>query len=108
MDLIKPYTKLSGIYDRLMDHVDYSHWSEYILRLINHSGGEVRSVIDLSCGTGSLLSHLQGKIYTIFGCDNSKEMINEAQKKKEPYCEKLFVNDIKNMAIKNDCFDCQV
>ena len=106
METTKPYTKLAAIYDRLMDHVDYIHWGDYILDLIDHSGGEVGSLIDLSCGTGSLISHLQGKIPTIFGCDNSKEMISEARKKKKPYIEYLFVNDIRRMAIKDDCFDC--
>ncbi|MCK4754611.1 MAG: class I SAM-dependent methyltransferase [Calditrichia bacterium] len=106
METTKPYTKLAAIYDRLMDHVDYIHWGDYIIDLIDHSGGEVGSLIDLSCGTGSLISHLQGKIPTIFGCDNSKEMISEARKKKKPYIEYLFVNDIRRMAIKDDCFDC--
>jgi len=106
MDLMEPYIKLAEIYDRLMDHVDYSHWSDYILNLINNSGREVGSIIDLSCGTGSLIHQLQGKIHTIFGCDNSKEMIREAHKKKKINPDDLFVNDIREAAIKDNCFDC--
>jgi hypothetical protein len=48
METTKPYTKLAEIYDRLMDHVDYIHWGDYILDLIDHSGGEVGSLIDFS------------------------------------------------------------
>jgi len=106
MELIKPYMKLAEIYDRLMDHVDYVNWSNYIINLIKNSGRDVGSVIDLSCGTGSLLTQLQDKIHTIFGCDNSKEMIREARKKNKLYFEVLFVNDIREMALKDDCFDC--
>jgi len=106
MNFIKPYMKLAEIYDRLMDHVDYSHWSDYILNLIDLTGEEVFTVIDLSCGTGSLLNQLQGKIPTIFGCDNSKEMILQARKKKKVNSGYLFINDIRNMAISDDCFDC--
>jgi SAM-dependent methyltransferase len=106
MESIKPYIKLAEIYDRLMDHVDYSSWSDYIINLINISDRNVESAIDLSCGTGSLITELQGKIHTIFGCDNSKEMICEARKKNQLYFEVLFVNDIREMALRDDCFDC--
>jgi len=106
MELIKPYMKLAEIYDRLMDHVDYGQWSEYIINLITNSGHNVGSVIDLSCGTGNLITQMQGKMHTIYGCDNSKEMIREAHKKSMLIFESLFVNDIREIAIKDDCFDC--
>ena len=106
MDLIKPYIKLAEIYDRLMDHVDYSKWSEYILNLIKISGREVGSVIDLSCGTGSLMNQLHGKISIIFGCDHSREMVREALKKKKLNSDFLFVNDIRSAAIKDNSFEC--
>jgi ubiquinone/menaquinone biosynthesis C-methylase UbiE len=91
-----------------MNHVDYILWSDYILNLVNHSSREVTSLIDLSCGTGSLLSHLNGKIQTVCGCDNSKEMVNEARKKKSLHPGHLFINDVKCMAIKDRSFDCAV
>jgi len=106
MEITRPYVKLAEIYDRLMDHVDYGHWSDYILDLIDLAGKKVVSVIDLSCGTGSLINQLQGKIPTIFGCDNSKEMIFEARKKKKVKSEYLFINDIRNIAISDETFDC--
>lgn len=106
MNIIAPYIKLSEIYDRLMDHVDYKHWSDYILKLIKRTGREVESVIDLSCGTGSFINQMNGKIDTIIGCDNSREMIREAVKKKNINSDYLFVNDIRKSAIKGNCFDC--
>ncbi len=48
METTEPYTKLAAIYDRLMNHVDYIHWRDYILDLIDHAGGEVDTLIDFS------------------------------------------------------------
>jgi ubiquinone/menaquinone biosynthesis C-methylase UbiE len=102
----QPYSKLAKIYDRLMDHVDYYQWSHYILKLIHQSHGNVESLIDLSCGTGNLLSHLSKHIQKVYGCDNSIEMIDEARKKGILDLGKIFTCDIRNMAIKENSFDC--
>ena len=106
MQKLPPYTKLASIYDRLMDHVDYESWSNYVLDLLNSASQGISSMIDLSCGTGSLISHLQSKVNTIYGCDSSKEMIYEAQKKLTMDSASLFVSDISNCAIKDNMFDC--
>jgi SAM-dependent methyltransferase len=89
-----------------MDHVDYHQWSNYILKLIHQSESNVDTLIDLSCGTGSLLPYLSKNIQMVYGCDNSMEMIDEARKKKILDPGKIFTNDIRNMAIKENCFDC--
>jgi len=106
MITIEPYTKLALIYDRLMDHVDYLHWSNYILKLINQSPGKINTLIDLSCGTGSLITYLSKNISNVYGCDNSIEMIQEAREKMTIYPGNIFLNDIRNMAIKENRFDC--
>ena len=106
MKLTQPYSKLALIYDRLMDHVDYLHWSNYILNLINHLSPKISSLIDLSCGTGSLVFHLDKKIQMVYGCDSSREMIREARKKRDMEPGNLFINDIRRMAIKTGYFDC--
>jgi SAM-dependent methyltransferase len=102
----QPYTKLALIYDRLMDHVDYHQWSSYVLKLIHQSSRDISSLIDLSCGTGNLLFYLEQEINNVYGCDNSKEMIHEARKKKIPDTNNLFINDIRSLAIKDCSFDC--
>jgi len=102
----EPYSKLALIYDRLMDHVDYHQWSKYILDLIHRSSREVNSLIDLSCGTGSILSYLNQSIKKVYGSDRSKEMIFAARKKKLADVGGIFINDLKHLAIKDNCFDC--
>lgn len=103
---VSPYNKLAYIYDRLMDHVDYRYWSEYIFTLIKTSGVKIDSLIDLSCGTGSLLIQFLGKVDTLYGCDSSIEMIKHARKKAELSRSPLFLNDVYEIAVQDTTFDC--
>ena len=108
MNKVHPYHKLACIYDRLMDHVDYESWSEYVMNILYNSGRSYNSLIDLSCGTGSFINYMQGSIDALFGCDKSGEMITHARKKRKLATIPLFVNDICNIAISNNSFDCAV
>jgi ubiquinone/menaquinone biosynthesis C-methylase UbiE len=101
---VNPYEKLAYIYDRLMDHVDYKYWAIYILDLINQSELKVQSIIDLSCGTGNLIPYFDGIIDKIWGCDQSKPMIFQSREKIKDLS--FFVNDVKQMAIKDNSADC--
>ena len=105
---VSPYNNLAYIYDRLMDHVDYRHWSEYIFTLIKTSGAQIDSLIDLSCGTGSLLIEFLGKVDTLCGCDSSIEMIKHARKKCELRKSPLFLNNVCEIAVQDTTFDCAV
>jgi ubiquinone/menaquinone biosynthesis C-methylase UbiE len=106
MKRTEPYSKLALIYDRLMDHVNYQQWSRYILELIQRSSKEIYTLIDLSCGTGNILSHLNKYIETVYGSDRSKEMILIAQRKILSDVSGIFINDLRHLAIKDNCFDC--
>ena len=77
-----PYDKLSLIYDRLMDHVDYKFWSSYIRSFFRYADIKVKNVLDISCGTGNLLTYLVKTKYNFTGCDVSKDMLREATRKK--------------------------
>jgi SAM-dependent methyltransferase len=105
MTTTPPYSKLAMIYDRLMDHVDYDLWSEYILKLLGLSPAKIDSLIDLSCGTGSLLYYLDKIIPDVYGCDISAEMIYEAKTKKNLDPGIIFINDLQNIAVKSNSFD---
>jgi ubiquinone/menaquinone biosynthesis C-methylase UbiE len=101
---VPPYKKLAIIYDQLMDHVDYEQWSVYILDLLHRLKFNVHSIIDLSCGTANLVTHLEGIVTTIYGCDQSISMIDQAKQKHTNV--PVFVNDIRTIALKNDMVDC--
>ncbi len=103
---VKPYNKLAEIYDQLMDHVDYDQWSSYVLRLINKYHHNPQFIIDLSCGTGNFFLPLYKHFKSLIGCDLSIEMVYQSMKKVESERISLFVNDIQEMAIADDRFDC--
>jgi ubiquinone/menaquinone biosynthesis C-methylase UbiE len=95
----KPYNKLALIYDKLMSHVNYKLWADYIKNLFQYADINVKTVIDISCGTGSLLTYFKNKKYSCFGSDISYPMISQAQRKTNNAL--FIVNDVKQMGIKS-------
>jgi ubiquinone/menaquinone biosynthesis C-methylase UbiE len=79
--LVEPYSKLAYIYDDVMYHVDYKAWSRYIHRIIQKWHPHAQKILDISCGTGSLLLKLNLKNYKLYGCDFSFDMVKIAKRK---------------------------
>jgi SAM-dependent methyltransferase len=102
MKKVQPYTKLAQIYDKIMDHVDYRHWSNYVKSLFKYSDIEVQQVLDLSFGTGNILPHIHANNLHLIGCDLSRDMIQQYKDKEKVDLVPLFVNDARNIAV-NDC-----
>ena len=107
---MEAYTDFADVYDIFMDNVPYEEWAEYIDGLLKTYGvsndgssilpqqeelweeeqvhrkalaAERNVVVDLGCGTGTLTELLADKGYDMIGIDNSQEMLNIAQRKKE-------------------------
>jgi SAM-dependent methyltransferase len=76
---VPPYALLSGIYDDLMNHVDYGDWAGYITRLFSVYGREVHTVLEGGCGTGLLSASLSERGYNSWGFDVSPAMIRIAR-----------------------------
>ena len=108
MNQQKPYEKLARIYDRLMEHVDYGMWSNYINRLIGSTDTKVQSVADLACGTGNFLNHLRSKFPVMYGCDLSEAMIREARIKKELQGIPLFICNLQSIAMQDAKVDAAI
>ncbi|MFQ5649201.1 MAG: class I SAM-dependent DNA methyltransferase [bacterium] len=79
--LVEPYSQLAFIYDFVMRHVDYSAWARYLIRLFSKADVEVKKVLDISCGTGSLLFELSDLGFCPAGLDRSTHMVQMARKK---------------------------
>ena len=77
----KVYSDLALIYDFVMRHVNYREWAEYIKTLINVSGMEVKTILDISCGTSSLGLQLLELGYEVYGFDYSYDMVFQGIKK---------------------------
>ncbi|MBN1349007.1 class I SAM-dependent methyltransferase [candidate division KSB1 bacterium] len=79
--IVPPYTKLASGYDYLMRHVNYKQWAEYVYHLIRMSDEAIGTILDVSCGTGSLLLELAKKKYVLSGFDYSNDMVKIARQK---------------------------
>ncbi len=77
----KSYSVIAGHYDRMMNHVDYKMWANYLRSIFKHWHIAPRNIVDLSCGTGSLLYNLKNHKWKLYGSDLSENMLLAAQKK---------------------------
>ena len=78
---MESYGFLAECYDSLTGDVEYEKWADYIERHFAKCGREISSVVDLGCGTGSLLVELARRGYDMTGIDLSGEMLMVAMDK---------------------------
>ena len=75
------YGPLAPWYDALTGDVPYEAFADYYEALFARRGKDVRSVIDLACGTGSLSVLLARRGYEVIAVDRSADMLAEAMEK---------------------------
>lgn len=73
------YAALSSVYDALVG-ADYPAMHKQILAIWDRFGAKPKLVLDLGCGTGSLLALFCGT-HEVIGTDISPEMLAEAREK---------------------------
>ncbi len=85
MKMNKAYDSFAGVYDQLMDDVDYESWAAYYRSLLlngeKRKPAELGRVIECACGTGNLTVRLARMGFRMLGLDNSVQMLREAEKK---------------------------
>ncbi|MCE4946773.1 class I SAM-dependent methyltransferase [Streptomyces albulus] len=82
------YGAIAEIYDRLDDWI-VATWHEqpvsgrvaFLRKRWEQRGGEVRDVLDLCCGTGSVLHELKQAGYAVTGLDQSPQMLGLARQR---------------------------
>ena len=73
-------------YDALSANVNYPARARYFRALLKkHSGRQVRTLMDLACGTGSLSWEFSRMGYEVIGVDASPEMLSRAITKGESF-----------------------
>ena len=77
----QPYSELALIYDRIMDHVDYTSWAHYIDSIIDCFVPDARNILETACGTGSLSIELHKCGYSMTCMDISHSMLKRAAEK---------------------------
>ncbi len=76
-----PYSVLAPIYDKMMSHVNYGRWADYIEAIIRKSGVEFDTILDVGCGTGSFLREMKQRNWIVAGIDPSAEMLKLARRR---------------------------
>lgn len=80
---VPPYRGLASIYDKVMQHVDYVEWADYIESVFDRHKLHPERLLDLSCGTGTLAVLLKRRGYRMAGADASADMLLVAREKAE-------------------------
>lgn len=76
---IANYDTFSRFYDPIMG--DRALAAEYLQRFIRESHPKAKKVLELGCGTGSVLKHLRKNSYDVWGVDLSQKMLAIARRK---------------------------
>src|SRR5687767_6812299 len=69
------FTNVAEVYDSLMSVVPYPWWVLYVRNLWTQFGFRPRRVLDLACGTGSVLREVLKHGYEAEGADSSEAML---------------------------------
>ena len=75
------YDTLAGAYDALTQDVGYEKRADFLEKLFRRSKTDVRTVLDLACGTGTMTWLLAARGYEMIAVDVSAEMLCEAMNK---------------------------
>lgn len=71
------YKYFGYYYDILMDTLDYTPWAQYTMDFVTKD----MSLLDLGCGTGTLILNLKINGFKVSGLDNSETIIEIAREK---------------------------
>ena len=75
------YGPLAAWYDALTRDVDYAAFADFYERQFQSAGGEMRTLLDLCCGTGTLTCLLAERGYEMIAADASPDMLMQAREK---------------------------
>jgi len=78
--MIKPYERLSQVYDSGWAHFS-EQYADWIRELLNERGLTQARILDLACGTGTLAVELAKCGHVVHGIDISPKMISQARSK---------------------------
>jgi predicted TPR repeat methyltransferase len=75
-----PYARIAGVYDEIVVDPCHGEWAAFVHELWEADGAEVRSVLDVCCGTGLMASELIALGYRVAGVDASAAMLARARR----------------------------
>ena len=76
------YQQFSGVYDLLMQEVDYDAWASYLTEILEERDiVPGKTILECACGTGELTWRLADAGYRMIASDLSSDMLRIAQEK---------------------------
>ncbi|MDP1876930.1 MAG: class I SAM-dependent methyltransferase [Actinomycetota bacterium] len=84
MGEVEPYSRLAGVYDELVVDPCFPVWADFLDALWRSDAVEVRTVLDVCCGTGLLAAELIPRGYAVVGIDASQPMLDRARARLGP------------------------
>jgi SAM-dependent methyltransferase len=88
------YDAFAATYDDFNHRYQYERWTGKLLERAEAAGLEGRRLLDVGCGTGFSFVALQGRGWTVTGCDISPAMIGKADERAGEQAE-LHVADMR-------------
>ncbi len=82
---MEAYESFAAVYDDLMDNIPYDEWVDYILALLHEHHIDTGLIAELGCGTGNITELLSLAGYDMIGIDNSADMLEIANEKKQTH-----------------------
>ncbi len=79
------YEYLAGANDELMRDADYTRRADFVEKLMHRAKRDVRTVLDLACGTGTMTCLFMERGYELISVDASEDMLMEAREKAREY-----------------------
>ena len=93
------YTVLARYYDQLTGDVAYEKWADYLQRQFRRHKGEIRTVAELACGTGTLAALLARRGYQVTAVDRSSDMLSQAEQKCRELDVRLLCQDLSRLRL---------
>lgn len=75
------YHQLALVYDEAMNHINYHHWTNFLIKILEKERLKTRKIVDLGCGTGEITIQLAKKGFHMIGVDISSHMLSVASQK---------------------------
>ncbi len=79
---VKPYEKVSAIFDTMMNKLDYESWSNYITEVVDDYIDEDAKVLELGAGNCKIAKFISARYKNYFATDISVSMLKSVEKKK--------------------------
>ena len=77
----RSFGPVAPYYDELMKQVPYPMWVGYYQLLLSQQEKRPRKLLDICCGTGTMMEMLAKEGFTVYGFDLSEGMIEEGRRK---------------------------